>query len=688
MRHQRHIVRRALSGLLCLGLLCSSAGAADTPAQEERAGLDICVTGALHGQVSGLDPVSGADSGTGYARVASAMAEVRAQAEAVLLLDSGDALGGGLFTGGDGEAAASVVAHALRAIGYDAFLPAGDEYRAEAPLREQLLAGLSAPEGTGEPVTPLLPGAEEDSPSPVFQTFEVTLSRRTFQIGMAAFGASDPQGGLPRAEEAAQAWTALQARVLEEAPCDLVVVLYPGRDLNEFLKAVSGVHLVIGRADEARVWSAPDRDGVPVPCAALNSGVLSRTQVLLDDSGQLSVAESELLPLASYSPDPALEEAAQPALSAARTLAAQTAGRLGGDWDDGADAPYAQTDGADLTARAMRWASGADAALLSPARLGSFALNTLFPDEAALTAPLSVGDCYRLYPHTDSTLCLVELTGAQLRAWLDVCAGRYTAGESGQLSGGKDADALYGLDYELYTGGRAGHRVAGLTWKGQPVQEDQVFRVAVDSCRLSDPEFPAVQVLWSAAEDGRFSAQGGCMPAVLAGYAQSISLLVPRRESTWYIYSGSTYGPLNRLAFITMLYQLAGSPEPSVDASFVDVSGEPAAVWAAECGIASGDGQGQFLPAQSVTREQAAVMIYRFAQSAGLSAPAGGGVSAASLTDYALISTWARPAADFCCRTGILAPVGPSGRLFRPQDTFTRNEARDFLAVLGALLQN
>ena len=134
-----------------------------------------------------------------------------------------------------------------------------------------------------------------------------------------------------------------------------------------------------------------------------------------------------------------------------------------------------------------------------------------------------------------------------------------------------------------------------------------------------------------------------------------------------------------------MLYELAGRPEPAVDTAFVDLSGDPAAVWAAESGIVSGDGQGNFLPAQVVTREQAAVILARFAQIRGLTLTDTG--AAAQLLDYVRVSQWARPAVAFCYETGVMPAGAFNGKLFLPQDTFTRQEAADFLAALGRLLE-
>ena len=153
---------------------------------------------------------------------------------------------------------------------------------------------------------------------------------------------------------------------------------------------------------------------------------------------------------------------------------------------------------------------------------------------------------------------------------------------------------------------------------------------------------------------------------------------------SWAVYAGSVGGPLNRLEFITMLYELAGSPQPGASAAFIDVGDSSAAVWAAETGVVSGDGKGRLLPTQAVTREQAAVMLYNYARSLELSAPEDG-PAAAELSDAADVAAWARPAVEFCLRTGTLTADG-SGR-FLPGDTITREEAAAALEAFALYVE-
>ena len=123
-----------------------------------------------------------------------------------------------------------------------------------------------------------------------------------------------------------------------------------------------------------------------------------------------------------------------------------------------------------------------------------------------------------------------------------------------------------------------------------------------------------------------------------------------------------------------MLYEIAGKPKPGASAAFIDVSNSDAAVWAAETGVVSGNGTGKFLPTQTVTREQAAVMLYNYAKFLGLKTPSSG-PSATALLDCGEIAVWALPAA------------GLRGDLFLPRGTLTRGEANRCLAAFADYIE-
>ena len=91
--------------------------------------------------------------------------------------------------------------------------------------------------------------------------------------------------------------------------------------------------------------------------------------------------------------------------------------------------------------------------------------------------------------------------------------------------------------------------------------------------------------------------------------------------------------------------------------------------WAASEGIVSGYGDGSFGADDSITREQLAVMLYRYAQSAGYSTTQGG-MSIWEYTDYDQISPYAREAMDWAVSAGLLSGTG--NNTLEPGGTATR----------------
>jgi|GEM_PF-1952623 len=98
--------------------------------------------------------------------------------------------------------------------------------------------------------------------------------------------------------------------------------------------------------------------------------------------------------------------------------------------------------------------------------------------------------------------------------------------------------------------------------------------------------------------------------------------------------------------------------------------------WAAGSGIITGADDGRFEPGREITREEMAVILYRFA--GFLKAPAAEPeASQQNYTDASAISTWAAEAAGYCRQTGIIS--GREGGSFVPQGTATRAEVAAIL---------
>ncbi|MDR2421462.1 MAG: S-layer homology domain-containing protein [Oscillospiraceae bacterium] len=139
-------------------------------------------------------------------------------------------------------------------------------------------------------------------------------------------------------------------------------------------------------------------------------------------------------------------------------------------------------------------------------------------------------------------------------------------------------------------------------------------------------------------------------------------------------------GTMTRAMFVTVLGRIAGVDiEAYKGTAFDDVpEGEWHSAyvkWASEKEIVSGTGEGKFEPDASVTREQMAAILHRYAKFAGTALKTD---DVSPFEDAGEISAYAKDAVDAMARAGIINGVG-DGR-FAPEDTATRAEVATLLS--------
>ena len=142
--------------------------------------------------------------------------------------------------------------------------------------------------------------------------------------------------------------------------------------------------------------------------------------------------------------------------------------------------------------------------------------------------------------------------------------------------------------------------------------------------------------------------------------------------------SGTSFAPnsnLTRGMLVQILFNLEGKPQ-SASASFSDVKVDAwyakAVGWAAANKVVTGYTDGTFRPDAAVTREQAAAILYRYAQSKGIDVSAGEDTNILSYADALQTSEYAIPALQWAVGAGVLN--GKSGNLLAPTGTATRAE--------------
>ena len=194
------------------------------------------------------------------------------------------------------------------------------------------------------------------------------------------------------------------------------------------------------------------------------------------------------------------------------------------------------------------------------------------------------------------------------------------------------------------------------------------------------------------AAEAAYAALTGDLPFVdvprTAGYYSALRAAVQKG-----LFTGTTptaFSPdaaMTRSMLTEVLYRLAGKPAVTGAPAFGDVASgawyASAAAWALQNSIVLGSKNGDFLAEAPVTREQAAVILWRYAKFAGLSVAAGEQTDLSAYTDAGTISAYALPAMRWAVGAGLLK--GADGKLL-PQAVTTRAQVLELVSSLRSLL--
>lgn len=148
--------------------------------------------------------------------------------------------------------------------------------------------------------------------------------------------------------------------------------------------------------------------------------------------------------------------------------------------------------------------------------------------------------------------------------------------------------------------------------------------------------------------------------------------------------SESAFSPnssMTRAMFVTVLYRLDGKSAVSSAPVFPDVSSKKlyyynAVAWANANNIVNGFDDGKFYPDTPITREQMAVIMYRYASYAGCKTAAGDTSKYYSFPDSNKVSAFAADAMKWSTSNSLIN--GSDGKLL-PQDTASRAQVAQII---------
>lgn len=152
--------------------------------------------------------------------------------------------------------------------------------------------------------------------------------------------------------------------------------------------------------------------------------------------------------------------------------------------------------------------------------------------------------------------------------------------------------------------------------------------------------------------------------------------------------SDTTFAPnenTTRGMIVTILHRMEQEPA-AVSASFTDVtSGQyyaEAVAWAAANDIVNGYGDGRFGPEDSITREQLAAILYRYAEYKGYDVT--GRADLSVYQDQDQVSSYAEEAMSWACEEKLFEGVGAA--LLSPATNSTRAQVATILMRLADMM--
>ena len=136
---------------------------------------------------------------------------------------------------------------------------------------------------------------------------------------------------------------------------------------------------------------------------------------------------------------------------------------------------------------------------------------------------------------------------------------------------------------------------------------------------------------------------------------------------------------MTRAMVVTVLYRLQGSPEVVFTTKFKDVKKDKwftsAVIWAAENDIVNGVGDGKFAPMETITREQLAAIIMRYAPMEFIITEERADIT--GYDDYKRVHDYAREALSWANAVGLI--TGVTDTTLEPRKGATREQ---FAAIL------
>lgn len=483
-------------GLLCLAIAASVSAA-------ERVEITILSTTDLHGHILPIDYYTNKPSQDGIAKIATLVRQVRQERPNVVLLDSGDTIQGtplAYYHCRINNTPPDPMMLAMNALDYDALAIGNHEFNFGLGVLNK---------ARGEAKFPWLSantyraGTEENAFLPY--VVKELAGVRVGILGLTTPGIPNWENppnyaGLEFRETVAVArhWV---GHLRENERADLVVVamhmgferdlrsgdVWPGQLPNEnaafaIAEQVPGIDVIL-MGHTHRDIPMHVADGVLFTQAGRWGDRLARADVVLEhDAERWRVVDkiARTIPVTvDIAPDPEIVALAEPYDRETQAWLSREIGECAAAIT-ARNSRLEDTAIMDLIHRVQLEAGKADISMAA-----SFTLSAKVP-----AGKVTVRDIAGLYVY-ENTLCVLEVTGAQVKAALEHAAKYFRDLEPGKKPGdlidtrtpGYNFDLAEGIDYVIDLRRPVGDRITGLSFQGAPIDPARKFRVAINNYR-------------------------------------------------------------------------------------------------------------------------------------------------------------------------------------------------------------
>lgn len=514
-RKEKAFVALVVAATVICGCSANGTGTESDDGKDKTMDLQILATSDLHGKFVPWDYALNEESTSGsVAQVATAVKELRT--ENTILVDAGDTIqdnSADIFL----EDEIHPMSVAMNELKYDVWVTGNHEYNYGMDTLKKVIGQQEAKVLTGNVYDP--------SGEPLADAYTI-LERNAVKIGV--IGMVTPN--ITRWDSAnLKGWTVTNPidetkKVIEEIKdkTDVLVAVEHMGVSNEYGVEGSGAEDlanacpeldVIVAAHEHQQIPGEEINGVLVVENKNSGGSLAKINLKLDKkkdgSWEVKDKTSESLEMSEYEADKEFSEALASYDKKAKEDADTVIGKLQGGSltpeNEIAEIPSAQIQDTaliDLINEVQMYYTGAD---VSAAALFNMDANLKEGD-------IRKCDTSLVYKYAN-TLYKLEMTGAQLKKYMEWSASYYNTYKPGDLTISFNADIraynydmFAGVNYEVNIANEPGSRIENLTWPdGTLVKDEDVFTIAVNNYRASSQLLSAGDVF----------AEGDSLPTLL-----------------------------------------------------------------------------------------------------------------------------------------------------------------------------